>query len=206
MAKSASSKRWLRRHVTDRHVHDAAAQGYRSRAAFKLLEIDRKDRLLRPGMRVLDLGAAPGGWSQVAAERVRPGGRVVAVDLLHVESLRGVTAMRGDLRDASLRAAVVAALEGAADLVLCDLSPNLSGVASADQARAAELVELAAALAVEVLQPEGAFLCKIFHGEAFAALREMLKRAFVSVQIRKPSASRSESRETYVVARGPRRA
>jgi 23S rRNA (uridine2552-2'-O)-methyltransferase len=198
MAKSASSKRWLRRHVTDRRVHDAAAQGYRSRAAFKLLEIDRKDRLLRPGMRVLDIGAAPGGWSQVAAERVRPGGRV--------ESLSGVTAIRGDVRDASLRAAVVEALGGAADLVLCDLSPNLSGIASADQARAAELVEFGAAFAVEVLQPDGAFLCKIFHGEAFSALLQMLKRAFVSVQVRKPSASRSESRETYVLARGPRRA
>jgi 23S rRNA (uridine2552-2'-O)-methyltransferase len=206
MAKSASSKRWLRRHVTDRRVHDAAAQGYRSRAAFKLLEIDRKDRLLRPGMRVLDIGAAPGGWSQVAAERVRPGGRVVAVDLLALESLSGVTAIRGDVRDASLRAAVVEALGGAADLVLCDLSPNLSGIASADQARAAELVEFGAAFAVEVLQPDGAFLCKIFHGEAFSALLQMLKRAFVSVQVRKPSASRSESRETYVLARGPRRA
>lgn len=206
MAKSASSKRWLRRHVTDRHVHDAARQGYRSRAAFKLLEIDRKDRLLRPGMRVLDLGAAPGGWSQVAAERVRPGGRVVAVDLLALESLGGVIAVRGDFRDASLRAAVAAALDGSADLVLCDLSPNLSGIASADQARAAELVALAADFALEVLQPEGAFLCKIFHGEAFSALREMLDRRFASVQVRKPAASRSESRETYVLARGPRRA
>jgi len=204
MAKRKSE--WLRRHVTDPYVRRAQDAGYRSRAAFKLLEIDRKDRLLRPGLRVLDLGAAPGSWSQVAAERVRPGGRVVAVDLLHVESLSGVVAIRGDLRDASLRAAVGEALGGSADLVLCDLSPNLSGIASADQARAAELVELAAAFALEVLQPEGVFLCKIFHGEAFSALLEMLKRAFVSVQVRKPSASRGESRETYVLARGLRRA
>jgi 23S rRNA (uridine2552-2'-O)-methyltransferase len=205
MAKSASSKRWLRRHVTDRHVREASAQGYRSRAAGKLLEIDARDRLLRPGARVVDLGAAPGGWSQVAARKVGPQGRVVALDLLAIAPIRGVTALRGDFADPAERAAVRAALAGPADVVLCDLSPNLSGIAAADQARAAQLVELAAAFAREVLQPEGAFLCKIFHGEAFAGLLEMLKRGFGSVQVRKPSASRSESRETYVLARAPRR-
>jgi len=197
---------WLRRHLTDPYVRRAREAGYRSRAAFKLLEIDRKDRLLRPGMRVLDLGAAPGGWTQVAAQRVRPGGRVVALDCLEFESLGGVISIRGDFHDASVRARVVEALAGPADLVLCDLSPNLTGIASADQARAAQLVELAATFACELLRPEGAFLCKIFHGEAFAGLREMLKGAFESLQVRKPSASRSESRETYVLARSPRRA
>ena len=199
-------KEWLRRHLTDPYVRRAQEAGYRSRAAFKLIEIDHKDRLLRPGMRVLDLGAAPGGWTQVAAERVRPSGRVVALDLLEMESLSGVIAIRGDLLDSTVRARVVEALGGPAALVLCDLSPNLTGIASADQARAAQLVELAAGFACEVLRPDGALLCKVFHGGAFAGLREMLKGAFESVQVRKPSASRSESRETYVLARSPRRA
>lgn len=203
MAKA--DKQWLRRQQTDPYVRRAQDAGYRSRAAFKLLEIDRKDRLLRPGLRVLDLGAAPGGWAQVAAERVRPGGRVVAVDLLEIESLSGVTAVRGDVREASVRAAVVDALAGPPDLVLCDMSPKLSGIASADQARAAQLVEQAAAFALEILPLQGAFVCKIFHGEAFAELLELLKRSFAAVQVRKPSASRSASRETYVLARGPRR-
>jgi 23S rRNA (uridine2552-2'-O)-methyltransferase len=202
MAKA--DKQWLRRQQTDPYVRRAQDAGYRSRAAFKLLEIDRRDRLLRAGMRVLDLGAAPGGWAQVAAERVRSGGRVVAVDLLEFASLDGVIAIRGDIRDASVREAAVEALGGAADLVLCDMSPNLSGIASADQARAAQLVEHAAAFALEILQPQGAFLCKIFHGEAFSELLALLKRSFAAVQVRKPSASRSESRETYVLARGPR--
>jgi 23S rRNA (uridine2552-2'-O)-methyltransferase len=197
-------KQWLRRQQTDPYVRRAQDAGYRSRAAFKLLEIDRKDRLLRPGLRVLDLGAAPGGWAQVAAERVRPGGRVVAVDLLEFASLSGVIAIRGDIHDASVRAAATEALGGAADLVLCDMSPNLSGIASADQARAARLVECAVALAREVLRPQGAFICKIFHGEAFSGLLELLKQSFDAVQVRKPSASRSESRETYLLARGPR--
>lgn len=206
MAKSASSKRWLQRHVNDPHVREAAAQGYRSRAAGKLLEIDARDRLLRPGARVVDLGAAPGGWSQVAARKVGRQGRVVALDLLEMAPLRGVTVLRGDFTDPAARDAVRTALAGPADLVLCDLSPNLSGIASSDQARAAALVELAAAFARELLQPEGAFLCKLFQGEAFAGLLALLKRSFGSVQVRKPAASRSESRETYVLARAPRKA
>ncbi|HSH08478.1 MAG TPA: RlmE family RNA methyltransferase [Burkholderiales bacterium] len=206
MAKSASSKRWLRRHVTDRHVREASAQGYRSRAAGKLLEIDARDRLFRPGARVVDLGAAPGGWSQVAARKVGPQGRVVALDLLPIAPIRGVTVLRGDVTEPTQRDAVRTALDGPADVVLCDLSPNLSGIASADQARAAALVERAAAFAREVLQPEGVFLCKVFHGEAFAGLLGMLKRGFGSVQVRKPAASRSESRETYLLARAPHKA
>jgi len=202
MAKRRSE--WLRRHVTDPYVRRAQDAGYRSRAAYKLLEIDRRDRLFRPGMRVLDLGAAPGGWAQVAAARVQPGGRVVAVDLLEIAPIPGVTVLRGDLSDPALRAAAAAGLGGPADLVLCDLSPNLSGIASADQARAAALVETALALARTLLRAEGVFLCKIFHGEAYAGLLEALKSGFESVQVRKPAASRSESRETYVLARRPR--
>jgi len=205
MAKSASSKRWLRRHVTDPQVREAVAQGYRSRAAGKLLEIDAREGLLRPGARVVDLGAAPGGWSQVAARKVGRQGRVIALDVLEMAPLRGVTVLQGDFTDRALRDTVRKALAGPADVVLCDLSPNLSGIASSDQARAAALVELAAAFAREVLQPEGAFLCKIFHGEAFAGLLALLKRSFGSVQVRKPAASRSESRETYVLARAPRK-
>ena len=195
-------KQWLRRQLTDPYVRRAQEAGYRSRAAFKLLEIDRKDRLLRPGLRVLDLGAAPGGWARVAAERLRPGGRLVAVDLLELAPLEGVIAIRGDIRDASVRAAAVEALGGSADLVLCDMSPNLSGIASADQARAAQLVEHAVAFALEILQPQGTFVGKIFHGEAFTGLLELLKRSFEEVQLRKPAASRSESRENYVLEIG----
>ena len=202
MAKQRSA--WLRRQLTDPYVRRAQDAGYRSRAAFKLLEIDRRDRLFRPGMRVLDLGAAPGGWAQVAAERVQPGGHVVAVDLLEIAPIPGVTALRGDLSDPALREAAAAALGGPADLVLCDLSPKLSGIASADQARAAGLVETALALTRMLLRPEGAFLCKIFHGEAYSGLLEALKAAFKTVQVRKPAASRSASRETYVLARRPR--
>jgi len=195
---------WLRRHVTDPYVRRAQDAGYRSRAAFKLLEIDRRDRLFRPGMRVLDLGAAPGGWAQVAAAGVQPGGRVVAVDLLEIAPIPGVLVLRGDLSDPALRAAAAAGLGGPADLVLCDLSPNLSGIASADQARAAALVETALLFARTLLRAEGVFLCKIFHGEAYPGLLEALKAGFESVQVRKPAASRSESRETYVLARRPR--
>jgi 23S rRNA (uridine2552-2'-O)-methyltransferase len=204
MAKTRSG--WIRRHVADPYVRRAQDAGYRSRAAFKLLEIDRRDRLLRPGMRVLDLGAAPGGWTQVAAERVRPGGHVVALDLLEVAPIPGVSVLRGDLADPAVREAARTALGGPADVVLCDLSPNLSGIASADQARAAALVETALDVARALLRPEGAFVCKIFHGEAYAGLLELLKLAFKTVQARKPPASRSESRETYVLARGLRSA
>lgn len=206
MVKSESSKRWLRRHLTDRHVRETRAQGYRSRSAAKLIEIDAKDHLLGPGARVVDLGAAPGGWSQVAAKKVGAGGRVIALDLLACAPIPGVTIIQGDVRDPEIRGAAREALGGPADLVLCDLSPNLSGIASADQARAEELVAFAIEFALQVLRTDGAFLCKLFQGEAFSGLIGTLKRAFASVQVRKPAASRSESRETYVLARGVRSA
>ena len=162
-----SGKAWLQRHVTDAYVRQARAAGYRSRAAYKLLEIDQKDRLLKPGMRVLDLGAAPGGWSQVAGRKAGPGGRVVAIDLLEIAPISQVKLLRGDLREAQARAAAREALGGAADLVLSDLSPNLSGISAVDQARAAELAQLALEFAGEVLKPSGALLVKVFQGEAF---------------------------------------
>lgn len=194
MAKS--SKPWLRRHVTDPYVRKAREKGYRSRAAFKLLEIDAKEKLLRPGITVIDLGAAPGGWSQVAAQKVRPGGRVVAIDLLDVAPIPGVELQKGDFR------ALV--FERRADVVLSDISPNISGIRDTDQERVAELIEDAAALARKVLAPGGAFLVKAFHGGRFPALLEEMKRHFRTVQVCKPGASRSESRETYLLARGPK--
>jgi 23S rRNA (uridine2552-2'-O)-methyltransferase len=198
MAKS--NKAWLRRHVTDTYVRQAKKAGYRSRAAYKLLEIDRKDRILRPGMRVLDLGAAPGGWSQVAAAKVKPGGKVVSVDLLQVAPIPGVVVVKSDFREADLEAA----LGGKADVVLSDMMPNVTGVPSVDQARAAQLILAAIELCRKVLKPEGVFLAKMFHGEAFDEVLQALKAAFQTVAVRKPAASRGESRENYLLARGVR--
>jgi 23S rRNA (uridine2552-2'-O)-methyltransferase len=195
---AVSSKAWLRRHVTDAYVRQAKQAGYRSRAAFKLLEIDRRDQLLKAGMKVLDLGAAPGGWSQVAAEKVRPGGKVVAVDLLETKPIPGVKILKGDFRAAALEGA----LGGKADLVLSDMMPNVTGVPLVDQARAADLTLAAIELCRKVLKPEGAFLVKVFHGEAFDGVVEALKASFQTVAVRKPAASRGESRENYLLARG----
>lgn len=194
MAKS--SKQWLRRHVSDPYVKAARRQGYRSRAAFKLLELDRKESILKGGQTVVDLGAAPGGWSQVAAQKVKPGGRVIAIDLLEIAPISGVTVHKGDFRQITL--------EAHADVVLSDLSPNLSGIADVDQARWLELAEGAAELCRKMLKPDGVFVVKAFHGEAFDALMQRLRAAFAKVKVVKPRASRGESAETYVVARGLR--
>ena len=191
-----SSKAWLRRHVSDPYVKQARKQGYRSRAAFKLIEIDSRERLFRAGQTVIDLGAAPGGWSQVAAEKVTPQGRVIAIDVLEIAPIFGVTVHKGDFRRISL--------ESRADVVLSDLSPNMSGIPNVDQARWLELAEGAVELCRKILKPDGVFLVKAFHGEAFDELMEHLKTAFVKVKVVKPSASRGESAETYVVARGLR--
>ena len=200
MAKS--DKRWLRRHVNDPYVQRAKAQGYRSRAAFKLLELDESEHLLKPGAVVVDLGAAPGSWSQVVAERVRPGGKVIAVDLLEIGPISGVTVLKGDFRDVDL----LAALGGErADVVLSDLSPNLSGIANVDQSRAAEMSFAALDFCRKALKKTGVFVLKAFHGEAFDEVMQRLKHDFGTVTVRKPGASRGESRETYVVARNPRK-
>jgi 23S rRNA (uridine2552-2'-O)-methyltransferase len=200
MAKS--SKRWLQRHVSDPFVRRAQAEGYRSRAAYKLIEIDRRDRLLKPGMRVVDLGAAPGGWSQVAARKARPGGRVVAVDLLDVPAIGGVTVLKGDFQDPDVLQKIVKTLNGKADLVLCDMSPNLSGIAATDQARAAELVLAAIEFCRAHLKADGSFLVKVFQGGSFGEILKELRTSFHEVQARKPAASRGQSRETYLLARG----
>lgn len=202
---SHSSKRWLQRHVSDPFVKRAREEGYRSRAAYKLLEIDARDRLLRPGATVIDLGAAPGGWSQVAAAKVGAGGgkrgRVVAIDLLEMPAPPGVRFIQGSFLDPAVRTAALAAAGGKVDCVLSDMMPNVSGIASADQARAAELVHEAIAFCVEVLKPDGVFLVKVFQGAEFAGILAELRRCFASVQTRKPAASRGESRETYLLAR-----
>lgn len=186
-----SSKQWLRRHVTDAYVRKAKAQGYRSRAAFKLLEIDAKEKLLRPGAVVLDLGAAPGGWSQVAAGK---GARVIAVDLLPMDPIEGVTVVRGDFREKHN-------LVEKADVVLSDLSPNLSGIRSVDQARGLELALAAVGTCRKLLKSDGAFVIKAFQGEAFETMSAELASAFEKVKVFKPAASRGESRETYFVCR-----
>ena len=203
MARSKSSNQWLQRHVKDPYVRKARSEGYRSRAAYKLIEVNSRDRLLVPGARVVDLGAAPGGWSQVAAGIVGPGGRVVAVDLLEIAPMSGVTVLRGDFRALGVQAQLVAALAGEkADAVLSDLSPNISGIASADQARAAELVRTALDFCRAQLKTGGTFLVKVFQGEEFAGLLKEMKGMFREVRTLKPSASREESRETYLLARG----
>ena len=191
MAKS--SKEWLQRHVTDHYVKKARKEGYRSRAAYKLIEIDQKEKLFRPGQTVLDLGAAPGGWSQVAAQKVKPSGRVIAIDVLEMAPISGVTTLRGDFR--------TIAIESPVDIVLSDVSPNLSGIPNVDQARLLELALAAIELCAKVLKRDGVFVVKTFHGEAFDELRRRLNAVFKTVKVVKPSASRGESAETYVVAR-----
>ena len=205
MARSKSSKRWLKEHFDDPYVKQAQQSGLRSRSAFKLVELDEKDGLLRPGLTVVDLGAAPGGWSQVAVERVGEHGRVIALDILPMEPLPGVTVLEGDFtEDAPLRA-LEAALDGnSVDLVMSDMAPNISGVAVADQARAMYLAELALAFAREHLSPGGDFVVKVFQGEGFDDYLRELRAAFDTVQVRKPKASRPRSREVYLVGRGRR--
>jgi 23S rRNA (uridine2552-2'-O)-methyltransferase len=187
-----SSKAWLQRHVTDHYVRQAKEKGYRSRAAFKLLQIDAKEKLLRPGLSVLDLGAAPGGWAQVAA---RKGARVTAVDLLPLAPIPGVTVLKGDFREVLKDPAQY-------DVVLSDLSPNISGIRNVDQARSLELLQAALAVCKVSLKPDGAFVTKAFHGEAFDEAKQALERTFSRVKVLKPAASRGESREIYLLARG----
>lgn len=200
-------KAWMKEHVADAYVKRARAEGMRSRAAYKLEEIAGHDRLLGPGMLVVDLGAAPGSWSQVAARRVAPGGRVIALDLLDMPGLAGVTFIRGDFRDQEVVEALEHALSGQkVDLVLSDLAPNLSGIAATDQARALELAELALDFAVKHLKPQGKFLVKSFQGAAFEGFLKNLRSRFRTVAVRKPDASRSRSREVYLLAKALREA
>ena len=192
----------MREHVTDPYVKRANAEGYRSRAAYKLQQIAAKDRLLKPGMTVVDLGAAPGGWSQIAAEAVGPAGKVIAVDLLEMAQVPGVTVIRGDFSEQATLGALERALKGkAVDLVLSDMAPNLSGIASVDQARSIALAELALDFACMHLQPHGSFLVKTFQGAGYDELVATLRRSFVQLHTRKPEASRSRSNEVYLLGK-----
>lgn len=201
----SSSKAWLKEHREDPYVQQAQREGYRSRACYKLLELQERDKLIRPGMTVLDLGSAPGGWSQVASGLLGNRGRLIASDILPMDSLPGVTFVQGDFTEQVVFEQLVAALEGrAVDLVMSDMAPNMSGVAAVDQPRAIYLVELALDMARQVLAPGGAFVAKIFHGEGFDPLFGDAKARFDKVITRKPRASRPRSREVYLVARGYR--
>jgi 23S rRNA (uridine2552-2'-O)-methyltransferase len=195
-------KAWMTGHVNDPWVKEATRRGYRSRAAFKLIELAERDHLLRPGMRVVDLGAAPGSWTQVLRERLGPNAAIVAIDLLPMEPIAGVTAVQADFREPEGLAALEKALDGRkVDLVVCDLSPNLSGVEAADQARAVHLGELALEFARVWLQPGGDMVVKAFQGEGFVGLRRALEAHFTKVYVRKPKASRDRSREVYLVGK-----
>jgi 23S rRNA (uridine2552-2'-O)-methyltransferase len=203
MARSKSSDRWLKEHFDDPWVARAQAEGYRSRACYKLLEINEKDRLLRPGMRVLDLGAAPGGWSQVAARLVGERGLVLASDILPMEPLAGVTFIQGDFREDAVFQQLLDALDGSkADLVISDMAPNMSGNRAVDMPRAIYLAELALDMATRVLEPDGRFLVKVFQGEGIEEFRRLLHDTFRSVVTRKPAASRPRSNEVYLLGSG----
>ena len=205
--RKSSSTRWLSRQLNDPYVAEARRLGYRSRAAFKLIELDERFRLLRPGHRVVDLGCAPGGWIQVAVARVgsRAGrGTVVGIDLSETAPLPGATLLIGDVRDPASSAAINAALGGPADIVLSDMSPAATGHAATDHLRIVALAEDAFAVAAQILKPGGAFVAKVFQGGAEGALLAELKRDFAELRHAKPPASRAESAETYVVATGYR--
>jgi 23S rRNA (uridine2552-2'-O)-methyltransferase len=205
VSKRKTSKAWMHEHVTDPYVQRAKAEGWRSRAAFKLLQIAARDRLFRPGMVVVDLGAAPGGWSQVAARRVGRGGRVLAVDLLEMAPLAGVEFVRGDFHtDAVVRELTLRLGGHPVDLVLSDMAPNISGIAATDQARAMHLAELALDFAATHLKPGGKFLVKTFQGEGFDAFRKTMATYFDKVLVRKPKASRERSSEVYLLGLGRR--
>src|SRR5882762_6042137 len=202
MARSKSSSAWLKRHVNDPYVRRASSQGYRARSAYKLLEIVEREGLALPGQTVVDLGAAPGSWSQVLAERVGRRGRVIAVDLLEVAAIPGVTVIRGDFGEDAVLARVGEALEGKkVDLVVSDMAPNISGVRSADQARSIHLCELALDFAETHLNSGGAFVVKAFQGAGYPEFLAAMRRIFVSVASRKPEASRGESNEMYLVGK-----
>ncbi len=200
MARSSSSKQWLKEHFNDAYVKKSQEDGYRSRASYKLLEIHNKDKLIRPGMTVVDLGAAPGGWSQVAAEIVGDKGQVIASDILPMDSLAQVDFIQGDFTEESVLNQVLSALNGGgADLVISDMAPNMSGMKEIDQPRSMYLAELALDMAKTVLRPKAYFLVKVFQGAGFDDFQRAMQTCFKSVKIRKPGASRSRSRETYLL-------
>ncbi|HLU14574.1 MAG TPA: RlmE family RNA methyltransferase [Burkholderiaceae bacterium] len=210
MAKKKFSKQWVHDHINDPYVKMAQQYGYRARAAFKLTEILDTEKLLKKGDVVVDLGAAPGSWSQVARERLRDAdgnlhGRIVALDMLPMEPIEGVTFIQGDFReDDVLRQLQDTLGDSRVDLVISDMAPNLSGIKAADAARMQHVHELALDFALQCLQPEGALIVKAFHGSGFTQTVELFRQNFKRVVIRKPKASRDKSSETFIVARGPK--
>jgi len=201
MKKSKSSRQWLDRHFRDEYVKRAQAEGYRSRAAYKLLELQERDKLLKPGQAVVDLGAAPGGWSQIAQRIVGPGGRVLALDILPMEPIAGVEFIQGDFREQEPLDRLRHLLNGEpVDLVISDMAPNVSGMTAVDQPKTIYLCEIALDLAREILRPGGGFIVKIFQGVGFDAYIRELRGSFARVVTRKPQASRTKSREVYLVA------
>lgn len=198
--KNKTSKQWMREHVNDPFVQLAQKEGYRSRAAYKLLEIDAKDRLLKPGAVVVDLGAAPGSWSQVAAAKVGRSGKVIALDLLPIDPLAGVDFIQGDFREKSVLRQLEGLLHGQpAGLVISDMAPNISGIASVDQSLAMHLAELALEFALEHLNADGCFLVKVFQGGGFEDFHRLMRSRFAGVVSRKPKASRDRSNELYLL-------
>ncbi|MEW6692234.1 MAG: 23S rRNA (uridine(2552)-2'-O)-methyltransferase RlmE [Pseudomonadota bacterium] len=205
MARSVSSQRWLHEHFTDTYVQRAKQEGWRSRAVYKLIEMQERDRILRPGQVVVDLGAAPGGWSQYAAGVIGDTGRLFALDILPMDSFAGVDFIQGDFTEEAVFSQLLERLEGrTVDVVLSDMAPNMSGQGSVDQPRAMYLAELAVDFATRVLGPQGVYLVKLFQGAGFDAYLRELRSQFASVTMRKPDASRSRSREVYALARNPR--
>jgi len=203
MARSKSSQQWLSEHFSDEYVKKAQQEGFRSRAVYKLKEIQEKDRILQPCMKVLDLGAAPGGWSQYVATVVGRKGRVVATDILPIDPLPFVEFVQGDFREGEVLAQLLDLLgDERADLVISDMAPNMSGVEAVDQPRAVYLCELALDTARQVLKPNGSFLVKLFQGVGSEAFMRELRGSFKVVKVRKPAASRPRSREVYVLAQG----
>ena len=203
MARSKSSNRWLEEHVNDPYVKQAQIDGYRARAAYKLLEINEKDKLIRPGMLVMDLGSAPGSWSQIAGRLVGVKGRVIASDILPMDSLEHVDFIQGDFTEEAVFDQILELLGGRqADVVISDMAPNISGVDVADQASSMYLVELALDMACKVLKPKGDFVAKVFHGEGYDDYVKQVRTYFDKVVIRKPDSSRARSREVYVVGKG----
>ena len=201
--KNKTSKQWMREHVSDPFVQLAQKEGFRSRAAYKLLEIDAREQLLKPGMVVVDLGATPGGWCQVAAARVGQGGKVIALDLLPLDPLAGVDFIQGDFREEAVLRELEGLLQGRpVGLVISDMAPNISGVAPADQARAMHLAELALEFALAHLKQDGSFLVKVFQGAGFEEFYKLMRKSFTRVVTRKPKASRDRSSEVYLLGSG----
>ena len=203
MPRSKSSNEWLRRHVNDPFVKKAQLEGYRSRSAYKLIELNEKDRLIKPGMRILDLGSAPGGWSQVAGKLVGRKGRVLATDILPMDSLANVDFIQGDFTEDKVVAELLGWLGGGKfDLIVSDIAPNITGIDSADQASSMYFLELALDTVRQTLKPGATFVAKMFQGSGSDEYLKELRTSFEKVLIRKPAASRAESREVYIVAKG----